>query len=63
MDETTSLTLGFSYSPLPKSSKPARVKTNADVYDFELSEDDMNTLNALDKGDAGATSWNPVNAP
>ena len=33
----------------------------ADVYDFELSADDMSRLDALDQGDAGAISWNPVN--
>jgi diketogulonate reductase-like aldo/keto reductase len=35
---------------------------NADVFDFELSEEQMDKLNALDKGKAGACSWNPVDA-
>ena len=30
--------------PLPKSTKPERMKTNLDVFDFELSADDMKTL-------------------
>lgn len=54
--------LPASYVPLPKSSKPERIVSNADVYDFELSQEDMSALDALDKGDAGAISWNPVNA-
>ena len=52
-----------SFVPLPKSSQPERVVSNADVFDFELSAEDMAGLDALDKGDAGAISWNPVNAP
>ncbi|KAH0846464.1 putative oxidoreductase [Fonsecaea pedrosoi] len=40
--------------PLPKSDTPDRIKQNADVYDFELSPDDMEALDALDQGDAGA---------
>ncbi|KAH9923801.1 Aldo/keto reductase [Amylocystis lapponica] len=56
-----SLQRGF--SPLPKSSQPARVIENAELYDFELSAEDMARMDALDRGDAGAISWNPVNAP
>ena len=48
------------FSPLPKSSRPERVVSNADVYDFEISAEDMAKMDALDKGSAGATSWNPV---
>ena len=51
------------YVPLPKSSQPGRIKSNADVYDFELSEDDISALDKLDKGDEGAVSWNPVRVP
>lgn len=36
---------------------------NADIYDFELSQGQMDTLNGLDQGKAGACSWNPVDAP
>ena len=49
--------------PLPKSSRPERVLTNSQVYDFELSEEDMAALDALDRGKAGAITWNPVDAP
>lgn len=40
--------------PLPKSDTKSRIEENADVYDFELSQDDTNTLNGLDQGDKGA---------
>ena len=61
----SSLTRPFrdSFVPLPKSSRPERVLTNSQVYDFELSEEDMAALDALDKGKAGAITWNPVDAP
>lgn len=47
---------------MPKSSKPERIHANADVFDFELSDSDMAELDALDRGKAGAISWNPVDA-
>jgi diketogulonate reductase-like aldo/keto reductase len=50
------------YSPLPKSSQSHRVKSNADLYDFSLSDEDMSALDALDEGDNGALSWNPIHA-
>jgi diketogulonate reductase-like aldo/keto reductase len=40
--------------PLPKSDNPGRIQNNADVYDFEITDEDMAILNALDKGMAGA---------
>lgn len=39
---------------LPKSDTPSRIEANADVYGFELSDDDMRTLDALDQGANGA---------
>lgn len=51
------------YSPLPKSAQPARVVSNADLYDFEIAAEDMARLDALDQGKDGAISWNPVDAP
>ncbi|KAH6682347.1 NADP-dependent oxidoreductase domain-containing protein [Plectosphaerella plurivora] len=40
--------------PLPKSDTPARIKANADVYGFNLSDEDMAALDGLDQGAAGA---------
>ena len=34
----------------PKSTNPQRMKSNLDVFDFELTEDEMNEIRALDKG-------------
>ena len=50
----------LSFIPLPKSVTPSRIKSNADVYDFELDPADMAALDALDKGTAGAVTWNPI---
>ena len=33
---------------IPKSSDKKRIKENADIFDFEISEDDMNYLDSLD---------------
>lgn len=40
--------------PLPKSENPARIASNADVFDFEISADDMKKLDDLDQGARGA---------
>jgi diketogulonate reductase-like aldo/keto reductase len=40
--------------PLPKSDNAERIKQNADVYDFDMTQEDMATLDNLDEGDAGA---------
>ncbi|KAG9258027.1 putative aldo-keto reductase [Emericellopsis atlantica] len=40
--------------PLPKSATPHRIKENLDVFDFEISEQDMERLDALDEGKEGA---------
>ena len=40
--------------PLPKSDTEERIKGNADVFDFDISQEDMKTLDDLDEGDAGA---------
>ncbi|CDO72820.1 hypothetical protein BN946_scf185002.g5 [Trametes cinnabarina] len=53
-----SLQRGF--APLPKSANPERVIANADVFDFEISAEDMARIDVLDKGKEGAITWNPV---
>lgn len=40
--------------PLPKSDNPGRIKANADVFGFDLDDEDMSALNGLDQGRAGA---------
>jgi len=51
-----------SFVPLPKSATPSRIHSNAAVYDFALGNEDLEKLNALDLGKAGAISWNPIDA-
>lgn len=51
-----SLQKGF--VPLPKSVTPARIKENADIYDFELSWEEMARLER--KGAYEPCSWDPT---
>ncbi|KAM0562215.1 hypothetical protein ACHAPJ_002660 [Fusarium lateritium] len=43
-----------SWVPLPKSSKPDHIHENIDVFGFALDQDDMEALDDLDEGPAGA---------
>ncbi|TFY61775.1 hypothetical protein EVJ58_g4300 [Rhodofomes roseus] len=52
--------LQHGFVPLPKSSRPTRIRSNAALYDFSLTEEDMAKLDELDHGKAGTLSWNPV---
>ncbi|MCR5042374.1 MAG: aldo/keto reductase, partial [Clostridia bacterium] len=47
--------------PLPKSTKAERISDNADVFGFEISEDDMKTLRNLPV--LGFSGFSPENAP
>lgn len=47
--------------PLPKSDDPERIAQNTDVFDFNISEYDMDLLDSLDQGDAGAIVEYAVN--
>ncbi|KAG4027504.1 hypothetical protein MFRU_029g00280 [Monilinia fructicola] len=40
--------------PLPKSETPSRIAENANVYDFDLSKDEMQKLDNLDEAEKGA---------
>jgi diketogulonate reductase-like aldo/keto reductase len=42
---------------IPKSTHAARIRENAQVFDFALSADEVAALDALDEG--YRTSWDP----
>lgn len=44
---------------LPKASTRSRQQDNLDVFDFELSEEQMRTIDSLDRGEAGRTGTAP----
>ncbi len=49
------------YVVIPKSSNPRRIVENAQVFDFELSDEDMRTLDGFEEN--LRTCWDPTNAP
>jgi 2,5-diketo-D-gluconate reductase A len=40
---------------IPKSSNPLRIKQNINLFGFELTQDEVDSLSALDTGDGGIT--------
>jgi len=46
---------------IPKSSKPTRIKENADIFDFSISETDMELINNFDEN--LIVCWNPMETP
>jgi len=48
------------YVPLPKSVNEQRIKANADVDGFEISNEDVKTLDGLDE--KLVTDWDPTDA-
>ncbi|MET0864396.1 MAG: aldo/keto reductase [Nakamurella sp.] len=45
-------------SAVPKSATPARLEQNLDVFDFELTADDLDAIGTLDRGEAAARDSN-----
>ena len=43
----------------PKSTTPARIKENFELFDFQLEADDVAKITALDKGEVGRTGPHP----
>jgi 2,5-diketo-D-gluconate reductase A len=43
----------------PKSTTPARVRENFELFDFALEPDDIAAIDALDRGEAGRRGANP----
>lgn len=46
---------------IPKSSRRERIYENANVFDFEISQEDMRALDSFDEG--LRTSWDPTTTP
>jgi diketogulonate reductase-like aldo/keto reductase len=46
---------------IPKSANPTRIRENADVFDFEITDEDMRTLDGFNEN--LRTSWDPSRAP
>ena len=51
------LTKNEGFVPLPKSVTLSRIEENTKVYDFELSEEDMKSL---ETGEYSPCSWDPT---
>jgi 2,5-diketo-D-gluconate reductase A len=43
----------------PKSTTPERIKENFELFDFDLNADDIEQINALDRGEQGRIGPNP----
>jgi 2,5-diketo-D-gluconate reductase A len=43
----------------PKSISPDRMRSNFEIFDFDLDGSDMDAISALDKGESGRTGPNP----
>ncbi|HZL07999.1 MAG TPA: aldo/keto reductase [Candidatus Dormibacteraeota bacterium] len=46
---------------LPKSVTPSRIEENIDIFDFQLDDEDMETIAAQDQN--MRTAWSPVHVP
>lgn len=46
---------------IPKSANPSRIRENAEVFDFEITDEDMRILDSFNEN--LRTCWDPTNAP
>jgi 2,5-diketo-D-gluconate reductase A len=52
------------YPVLPKSTNPDRIRKNADIFDFDIDDDDMAAIEKMDRGDGVAWPMgDPTKAP
>jgi 2,5-diketo-D-gluconate reductase A len=52
------------YPVLPKSISPERIRNNADIFGFEIDDDDMASIEKMDRGDGLAWAMgDPTKAP
>ena len=47
--------------PIPKSSNENRIKENIDIFDFEISSEDMKAIDSLDEGYDMSVTTPPLN--
>ena len=40
---------------IPRSSHPGRMAENIDIFDFELTEEEMSKISSLDRGESVVT--------
>jgi len=48
------------FIPITKSTKPRRNRENVQIFDFELSADEMQLIGMLREDDAARHNWNPM---
>ncbi|HLL69238.1 MAG TPA: aldo/keto reductase [Micromonosporaceae bacterium] len=52
------------YPVLPKSTNPDRIRKNADIFSFEIDDEDMAAIDKMDRGDGVAwATGDPTKAP